>query len=150
MGTSGSLTYSPFVRLGNRRLSSALMLMLLLACTPDFEPVSCDDVDHHCLQGQILDSIGRGLEGAEICNLDDPDLACALTDRDGGFQMPGLPTRGRLTFLTVLEGFQSVIDPHQAELLPRTQWEAYMVADKLAEVRRTTSSCPWTTWTWAS
>lgn len=118
------------------------MLLTLLACTPEFERVDCDDAEHHCLQGNMFDSIGRGLDGVELCVDELPDVPCVVTGSDGSFQLPGLPTTGQFTLLSDREGYEPLVNPFQAERLPVTQWASYMVTDGVSNVQRDSFPVP--------
>lgn len=98
--------------------------------------MDCDDAEHHCLQGNIFDSIGRGLDGAELCVDELPDVPCVVTGSDGSFQLPGLATTGQLTLLSDREGYVLLVNPFQAERLPVTWRASYRVTDGVSKVQR--------------
>jgi hypothetical protein len=69
-----------------------MLFLLALACD-DPAPPDCDAADDEfaCFRGNFITLLQQGIEGVEVCVLDVDDVACELTDDDGGFVLAGLP-----------------------------------------------------------
>jgi len=82
-----------------------MLLLLALACD-DPTPPECDaaDDDFACFRGNFITLLQQGLEGVEVCVLDVEDVACELTDAEGGFVLAGLPRDADLVVTATLDG----------------------------------------------
>ena len=75
------------------RIVPLLGAALLVGCpSVEREPPTCEErEDFACFRGFFRDLVGNPVEDLELCTPDLPDVACAVTGDDGGWQLPGLP-----------------------------------------------------------
>jgi hypothetical protein len=82
-----------------------LMLAVLLACD-DPQPPECDAAEDEfaCFRGNFISLLQQGIEGVQVCVPDVEDVACVLTDDEGGFVLAGLPQDTDLAVTGTLDG----------------------------------------------